>query len=203
MRVIDLMSGVGWYADVLARAVGPEGRVIAQNNSISNDRYGGALAEHMTESGLANVDLLVADLDALSIEDVGGGNLDAAFMVQFYHDTVWMGVDRSEMLRRILAALRPGGRFIVIDHHAKKGAGLEAVETLHRIEEGNVIAEIEAAGFHLVHRSSMLSNRLDDREKIVLDPRVRGGTDRFLLRFEKPLSQKIEMAKSLAESIEP
>lgn len=183
MHVADLMAGAGWYTEVLARAVGSRGRVVAQNNRISAGRYGEALAVRLEGGRLPQVSIALAELDALDWEP---GTFDAAFMVDFYHDTVWMGVDRPEMNRRIHAALEPGGVFLVIDHAARAGDGTRETKTLHRIEASTVVAEIEAAGFRLTGRSPLLANADDDRRENVFSPSIRGRTDRFVLRFEKP-----------------
>ena len=181
MRVAELMAGGGWYVEVLARAVGPKGRVLAQNNEISASRYGKDLARRLEAQGLEAVESRVEELDALGLESE---SFDAVFLVKFYHDTVWMGVDRPEMLRRIRDSLTPDGVFLVVDHAAEAGVGLTEVSGLHRIEEATLIAEVEAAGFRLAARSSLLANSGDDRTSNVFRSGVRGNTDRFLLRFD-------------------
>lgn len=183
MRVAELMAGDGWYAEVLARAVGPSGRVLAQNNSVSSSRYGEDLARRLERAALSQLSSVVAELDALELEP---GRLDAVFLVQFYHDTVWMGVDRAEMNRRIFEALAPGGVFVVIDHSAKPVAGLLEVKSLHRIAASVVEHEVEAAGFRLTGSSRLLANPADERTANVFSDPIRGRTDRFLMRFEKP-----------------
>ncbi len=42
---------------------------------------------------------------------------------------------RIAMNKRILAALKRGGIYGVVDHSAKDGTGNEAVKTLHRIDK--------------------------------------------------------------------
>ena len=181
MRVAELMAGGGWYAEVLARAVGPQGYVLAQNNEVSSNRFGEDLAIRLESPELEAVDVRIEELDELELEP---GSFDAVFLVQFYHDTVWMRVDRPEMLRRIREALSPSGVFLVIDHAANPGVGRADVNKLHRIEESTLIEEVEAAGFELAERSSLLANAEDDRKSNVFSSRVRGKTDRFLLRFD-------------------
>lgn len=193
MRVAELMAGRGWYAEVLARAVGPGGHVIAQNNGFADERFGEVLRERVGAEpvpGRAPIELVVAELEALPLEPAEApfarGSLDAVFLALFYHDTWWMGVDRAELNRRVFEALRPGGVYLVIDHHAAEGAGSSVVRTLHRVEAPLVRQEIEAAGFRLAARSDLLAHPEDDRTTNVFDPAIRGRTDRFLWRFEKP-----------------
>jgi predicted methyltransferase len=203
-RLAELMAGEGFYAELLARAVGRSGRVVAHNNERSQARYGEQLALRLARidaaeparsgsssdahhsSSVAPIEARVIPLDALDLE---AGSFDAIFLVQFYHDTVWMGVDRAEMNVRIFEALAPGGVFLVIDHATGPGVGSDEVKTLHRIEREQVEREVQAAGFRLAERSSLLENPLDDHTRNVFDPEIRGRTDRFLLRFEKPASR--------------
>ena len=185
MVVADLMAGAGWYTEVLARGLGPDGTVYTQNNSISESRYGDKLRERVANAGFENVELIEAELEALGLP---AGQLDAVFLVQFYHDTVWMGVDRVRMNQEIFASLAPGGVYVVIDHRAEVGSGTRDVETLHRIDPDTVRDEISRAGFELAHDSDLLSNSEDDLSENVFGWRVRGETDRFLFVFRKPVS---------------
>jgi hypothetical protein len=73
----------------------------------------------------------------------------------------------------------------IIDHDAAAGAGVSAVESLHRIEMQVVIDEARRAGFMLADEGNFLRNPEDDRSKSVFDPAVQGKTDKFVLRFEK------------------
>ncbi|MYJ96108.1 MAG: hypothetical protein F4053_11155 [Proteobacteria bacterium] len=107
-------------------------------------------------------------------------------MALAYHDLFLTEEDRGELNRRVFAALRPGGVYGIIDHHAAEGAGASVVESLHRIEERVIVDEITGAGFALAASGDFLSNPDDDRSLIVFNPDIRGRTDRFVLRFEKP-----------------
>ena len=183
MAVLDLMVGAGWYTEVLARAVGSTGRVIAHNSPLTDERYGAKLRDRLAGDRLPNVEALVQDVDALEITP---DSLDAVFLVQFYHDTFWMGVDRDAMNRAVFAALKPGGVYLVIDHSASPGTGAEHAETLHRIDEAIVRDEIAEAGFRLANESQVLRNDHDSRRSNVFRWSIRGQTDRFALKFMKP-----------------
>jgi len=88
--------------------------------------------------------------------------------------------------RNVFAALKPGGVYVVLDHADAAGTGLKDTDTLHRIDEAAVKAEVLTAGFVLDGESSILANPADDHTKMVFDPAIRGKTDQFLLRFKKP-----------------
>jgi predicted methyltransferase len=184
MVVADLMTGRGYYAEILARVVGPAGRVYAHNTPFVVDRFADEpLRQRLARPGLETVIRLDEELESPGLPR---GELDAALMVLFYHDTVWQGVDRAAMNRAIFEALRPGGAFIVIDHHAEEGSGVRDAETLHRIDAEVVKDEILAAGFLFDGESDVLRRDADDRTLNVFDDAIRGKTDRFMYRFRKP-----------------
>ena len=75
----------------------------------------------------------------------------------------------------------------VVDHYAPLGSPPSTGNTTHRIDLDLLAADFKAAGFVLEDTSDMLRNLEDDRSILVFDPAVRGRTDRFVLRFRKPL----------------
>lgn len=183
--VADLAASSGYYSRVLSTAVGENGRVYAHNPDWVAERFpepNEALAALSAQR--ANMTHIVAPIPAFSaeIED----ELDAVFMVLFYHDTVWAGTDRAAMNQAIFDALKPGGVFLVIDHHAAEGTGLAHVQDLHRIEAGSVLEEVTAAGFVLERESDMLANPADPRDISVFGEGIRRQTDRFVYLFRKP-----------------
>ena len=102
------------------------------------------------------------------------------------HDPFFAPADIAKINAAVFKALKPGGIYLILDHAAEKGSGLRDTNTLHRIDEATVKAEVEAAGFKLVGESDVLRNPADNRTKKIFDPSVRGRTDQFVLRFRKP-----------------
>ena len=100
-------------------------------------------------------------------------------------------VDREKINQATFDALRPGGILAIVDHHALEGSGAEHVGTLHRVEESFVTQEILAQGFELVNQSDLLSHPEDTYDYNILDimrdSERRDRTDRFVLKFQKPL----------------
>jgi predicted methyltransferase len=188
MRVAELGAGMGYTTELLARAVGPKGVVYAQNNKFILDRFAeGPWSERLQKPVMKNVVRVDREFDDPLPPEAR--NLDAVFMILFYHDTVWLRTDRARMNHAVFQALKPGGIFGVIDHSAKPGAGLTEVQTLHRIEEAALRQEIEAAGFHLSASSDALRNRSDTRDwndSPLAAGERRGTSDRFMLAFVKP-----------------
>ncbi len=188
MKVAELMAGGGYTAELLARAVGPTGTVYGQNNKFVIDRFAEKpWSARLAKPILKNVVRVDRELeDPLPPE---AKNLDAIFMVLFYHDSVWQKTDRDRMNRAIFAALKPGGVFAVIDHSGRPGTGVTEAKTIHRIEEKVVREEIERAGFKLGGEGAFLRNPADTRDWND-SPREaadrRGTSDRFVLKFVKP-----------------
>jgi hypothetical protein len=76
--------------------------------------------------------------------------VDLVFTSQNYHDyhDKFMGpADLGVFGKQVLTALKPGGVFVVIDHTARAGSGIEDADTLHRIDPEVVKKEMTAAGF--------------------------------------------------------
>ena len=183
-KVADLLCGGGYYTRILVPVVGEEGEVYAGNNPFFQ-RFGEeALTALIAEPGFERVHRIDGPVDEVALPT--DGSLDAVIIVLAYHDLWLTDEDRGELNRRVFAALKPGGVYGIVDHHAAEGAGTDVIQSLHRIEEPVITAEISAAGFSLAARADFLGNPNDDRSLRIFDPSIRGNTDRFVLRFEKP-----------------
>lgn len=188
MNVADLAAGFGYTTELLARAVGPNGKVYGQNNKFVLEKFAEkGWTERLAKPVNKNVIRVNREFDEPLPPDVH--DLDAVIMVLFYHDTVWQKTDRDKMNRSIFAALKSGGVYGIIDHSGRDGTGTTEAQTLHRIEEKVVQAEVEKAGFKLAERGDFLKNPADARDWNA-SPRAaaekRGTSDRFVLKFVKP-----------------
>lgn len=188
MRVAEIASGTGYTAELLARAVAPGGEVYAVNNRFVLERFAEKpWSARLQTPAMANVTRIDREFDDPLPPEVQG--LDLVVNVLFYHDTVWMETDRAAMNAAVFRALRPGGRYVVIDHAAAEGHGTGDAKTLHRIEPAVVRAEVEAAGFRFVEAGDFLANP-DDGHDWNASPGAagerRGTSDRFAFAFEKP-----------------
>lgn len=184
--VAEFMASRGYYVGVLAEMVGPDGIVYGQNNGWLSNRIteGTPLGPRIEASGLTNVREVLSELEDPKIPD---STLDQAYMILFYHDTFWLETDRPAMNKAIYKALKPGGIYGIIDHHAAPGMGITDVRGNHRIERHIVVDEVTAAGFNLVGETDVLENLDDPLNVIVFQPDLRGDTHRFVLKFQKPL----------------
>jgi predicted methyltransferase len=177
MRVLDISAGGGYTTQIMALAVGPSGKVWAQSPN-----PGQALMKRLADHPQANIVVAKRAFEDPVPEDAVG--LDIVTLVNNYHDISYLPVDRAAMNRKIFAALKPGGRYIVMDHAAAAGSGISAGKTLHRIDEAVVRDEARQAGFVFDGEANFLRNPADARDK----PSTGSETtsDKFLLRFVKP-----------------
>ncbi|GAB4568020.1 MAG: class I SAM-dependent methyltransferase [Haliangiales bacterium] len=184
MKVAELMAGGGYYAELFARVVGPEGKVYTHNTPFVIQRFADKpLSERLDRLQMPQIERIDAELTDLGLP---AGELDVVTMILFYHDTYWMGIDRAAMNQQIFDALKPGGVYGIIDHIAAPGRGVEDVKTIHRIDPEELKRDITAAGFVLDGESDLLRHPEDDGSQNVFDAGLRGQTDRAVLRFRKP-----------------
>ncbi len=187
-RVADVFGGSGYYSELLASVVGESGEVILQNNDAYKQFVGKALQQRFDGRDPGNITVLDSEANDLKL----GTGLDAALIIMSYHDLFyddaengWPQIDDVDFIGQIRAALKPGGRFLIVDHAAPAGTAAAATKSLHRIDEAYAIQRLSTQGFRLVGFSEALRNPSDTHSKLVFDPAIRGKTDRFVLVFEK------------------
>ena len=145
--VADIGAGAGWFTIRLARRVGPNGAVYAED--VQQEMLA-AISRRVNSLGLTNVKgVLGEDSDP----KIPPASLDAALMVDAYHEND----DRDErvsLLRNLAKALRPNGRIGLIDFKLEgSGPGPTPEE---RVSPETVIAEAKAAGLELVSFETFL-----------------------------------------------
>ena len=184
--VADFMAGGGYYTELISRTVGPRGRVYALEPS---SFYDAKVWDALT-AGNRNVSTLVAPVAAMQLAPK---SVDSVFAHLVYHDLYWESekykyarVEPAAVAANWYAALKPGGTLVIVDHVGPGGDTRALVEKLHRIDPATVKADMAAAGFELVAESSVLQRSDDDHSTNVFDPKVRGKTDRFIMKFRKP-----------------
>jgi len=207
MTVLDVSAAGGYTSELLARAVGPSGRVYGQTAPRDPNRAppaapeaGAAAAAGAAASASApprpspfaerigrfqgnNMVQVVAPFESPA-RDLRPGGVDLVTLMFNYHDMGHLGVDRARMNAAIFAALKPGGAYVIADHSGRAGTGISESGTLHRVEEALVRREVEAAGFRLAGEGVFLRNPADPRDRNVPDPPQ--PKDEFVLRFVKP-----------------
>ena len=189
-HAVDMYSGGGYYAELLAHVVGPEGHVSAHNNRAYLSFAGDEIEARYANGRLDQVETLMAENNELSLAPA---SYDAITLVLTYHDFYladpdngWPAIDAEALRAELFKGLRPGGVVGIIDHAAPRGAPSSTGGDTHRIDPDIVFREMAASGFILERHSALLNNPADDRLKSAFDPSIRGRTDRFMMRFRKP-----------------
>lgn len=186
MKVGDFVMGGGYVTRLLSAAVGATGRVYA----FQPEEFIAFSAQYGTD--LRAVDAAYANVDGLSgpfASPQFPEPLDRIVTVQNFHDLYLRPFPEGTAQRAsaaLFAALKPGGLLIVIDHSATAGSGTSVADSLHRIEQSAVVAELTAAGFVLDGESAIYARSADPRTANVFSADIRGQTDQFALRFRRP-----------------
>jgi predicted methyltransferase len=187
--VVDMLPGGGYFTRIFAKAVEPGGRVYA---------YFGTQYDTRLKSQNKDPDNQFADLKATYKNlDVIHGPLpqfvtpepvDIVWTSDNYHDmhTKAYAMDVNEVNKAVFKSLKPGGYYVIVDHKAAESGGDDVTDNLHRIKESTTKTEVEAAGFKLVAEGHDLNRPEDDGTKKVFDTDVRGKTNQFMLKFQKP-----------------
>ena len=210
MVALDESAGRGYTTELIARAVGPTGKVYAQTPprrataatppaqaegasappppAASATPSAPTLAERAAKSSGANIVIVSRPFEDPAPPEASNGALDLVTLMFNYHDFGHLGVDRASVNRAVFKALKPGGIYVIADHSGRAGTGITESGTLHRVEEDFVKREVEAAGFKLAESGNYLRNPADPRDKNTPEPPM--PKDEFVLKFVKPVGTR-------------
>jgi predicted methyltransferase len=182
MTVAELGSGGGYYTRILAKVVGPKGKVLAIVTKAQAARPGALDGLNAIVAANPNVQIVQVDsLPTMTLPE----KVDMVWTTENYHDFHnGAGANIPGLDKAVYDALKPGGIFYVEDHSAAVGAGAEATSKLHRMDEALAKSELTAAGFKLDAESDILHNAADPRTGRNNEP-ARFASDRFMLRMKK------------------
>lgn len=157
--VADVGAGTGSYTELFSKAVGPAGKVYAED-------IVPAFLEHIqakaNELGLDNVQTVLGTEKSIELP---ADSVDVVFVCDTYHHFEYP----QEMLASIHRALRPGGQLVIVDFKRVEGESREWVMNHVRAGQDVVTNEVTSADFEFV-------------EAIPVD----GLTENYLLWFRKP-----------------
>jgi SAM-dependent methyltransferase len=142
--VADVGAGSGWFTVRLARRVGPNGVVYAQD---VQPEMLAAITRRVQREGLGNVRPV---LGRGSDPHLPSGVLDAVLVVGVVHEIE----DRVALFRNLGLSLKPGGRLGVVDFRAgDSGPGPDASD---RVAAETIEAEAAKAGLRLQRTETFL-----------------------------------------------
>ncbi len=145
MMVADVGAGSGFYIELMATAVGPEGRVYAVEIAPNWIDY---LNDKVAAEGLDNVHVVLGGERSVGLPE---GSIDLAFSSDTYHHFEYP----QSSLASIYRALKPGGRWVVLDYDRIPGVTPAGRMNHLRLGKTEAIAEIEAAGFTLIEEANL------------------------------------------------
>ena len=143
--VADIGAGAGWFTIRLARRVGPNGTVYAQD---VQRQMLEAIRRRVSREGLQNVQ---TRLGTGTDPNLPGHALDAILVVDVYPEVD----DRVTFLRNLAAALKPNGRIGVVNYKPGSGGPGPAPNEGVRVESAAVEADARAAGLRLISRENL------------------------------------------------
>jgi ubiquinone/menaquinone biosynthesis C-methylase UbiE len=141
--VADVGTGVGFMLPYLSRAVGPQGRVLAE------DIFGDFLktaTEYAQREKLQNVTFIRGSERDPHLPD---GQVDIILALDSYHHYNYP----EQMLSGFHRALKPGGRLVIVEYHKSPQAmpGGDAMKHI-RLDQAGLIREVETGHFRLLSK---------------------------------------------------
>ena len=179
-KVMEFGSFGFYDTTLISSIVGPRGHVWMYDLPYMQQRTEEAGKAFATAH--KNAEHAVGKFDEIALPR----GVDMAVFDMYYHDIKGKDVDPAKLNKAIFAALKPGGRVLVVDHRAEPGSGWRDANTIHRMDTATIVEDMRAAGFQLAVNSALFANPADDKSKRVFEPTLRGGTDRSLFVFVKP-----------------
>jgi ubiquinone/menaquinone biosynthesis C-methylase UbiE len=142
--VADVGAGAGWFTIQLARRVGPNGTVYAED---VQPEMLTAIERRAATEGLRNVR---PTLGRHNDPQLPARSVDAVLLVNSYHEIR----ERVTLLQNIARALRPNGRIGIIDFKLQGSGPGPAVE--ERVNPETVISDAQKAGLRLRSHETFL-----------------------------------------------
>ena len=137
--VADLGAGGGWFTIRLARRVGPNGRVYAQD--IQPEMIG-AIKRRVDREGLKNVEIVLGTTADPHLP----APVDVVLIMDVYHEMD----DPVTVLKNVARYLKPQGRLGIVGYNP--GGGGPGPERDERVDPETVINDAAKAGLVLTHR---------------------------------------------------
>jgi ubiquinone/menaquinone biosynthesis C-methylase UbiE len=143
--VADLGAGGGWFTVRLARAVGPNGRVYAEDIQLQMVQ---AIDRRIQRDGLTKTVTTIRGTPT----DPGlpAGALDAVLIVDAYHELE----DPVALLKNVRPSLKPQGVVAIINFKTEGGGPGPSMD--ERVPPEKVVADASAAGLELKKRENFL-----------------------------------------------
>ena len=184
MHVLELLPGGGWYTKILAPVLAENGRLavsIGTQGAVALAEQAGWKVDVIETGNFQGVEgsrrFLMTEID------FGTEQFDMVLTFRNLHNFNDEG--RGNLNEAAFRALKPGGRYGVVDH-TRRHMQAENAENWRRVDPVHMIKEIEAAGFEFVDYADLHYRADDELRYEVGSKTVTGNTDRFTLLFRRP-----------------
>lgn len=148
MTVAEIGAGTGFFSRRLARAIGPQGKVLAVD--IQPEMLD-LLKTYAAKEGVANI---VPILGTETDPRLPAHGVDRILLVDVYHE-----FQKPEpMLAHLRDSLAPGGTVALVEYRLE-GETASHINIRHRMSVEQVLAEWNAAGFELIDRLETLPSQ--------------------------------------------
>ena len=148
MNVADVGAGSGLFTRLFAAKVAPGGTVYATDIA---ENFLKRIEATCKEDGIKNVKTVLAKTDSSGLQP---DTVDLIFLCDVYHHFEFP----QKTLASLRAALKSGGRLIVVDYRREKGKTPEWLMKHVRAGQEVVTREIETAGFKLKREEKFLKD---------------------------------------------
>ncbi|CAH0998729.1 2-methoxy-6-polyprenyl-1,4-benzoquinol methylase, mitochondrial [Neolewinella maritima] len=135
-RIADIGAGSGYYTFRMARKV-PQGKVFAVD--IQPEMLD-ILNERIEREDIENVAPIQGSETSPNLE---ANSVDLVTMVDVYHELS----HPREMMQDIVTALRPGGRFVLLEYRMEDST--VPIKRLHKLSEAQAVREMASVGLRL------------------------------------------------------
>ena len=141
--IADIGAGTGYFSFRISPHV-PEGQVLAvdiQQEMLDRIR------RRITDDGIENVEPVLGTITHPNLPDE---SVDLAMIVSSYHEFS----HPREMMEHIVYALKPGGRFVLVEYRGEDNT--LPISTLRRMTEEQAIKEMRAVGLRWITTRDIL-----------------------------------------------
>lgn len=187
MKIVELIPGGGWYTKILAPTVAEKGQYYGA-------LYTGPIKKLAKQPGFEKIKILAEDSKiykeegakfySLEANTLEVKNVDMVLTFRNYHNFAEEG--RRKMNKLAFDALKAGGTYAVVDH-TRRHMEQNTPSNNRRFDPVLAIKEIQEAGFEFVDFSTLHYREDDELEYEVGVKSVTGNTDRWTIKFRKPI----------------
>jgi ubiquinone/menaquinone biosynthesis C-methylase UbiE len=149
MEAADVGSGTGFITLLMAREVGPDGKVYAGDIAQKSLDF---IAERAAEKGIANLETVLGTHRSTNLKPA---SVDLLLVSDTYHHFEYP----ADMLASIRQALRREGRFVIIDFERVSGVTGDFMVEHVRAGKGTFTDELRDAGFELEKEIPLLKDQ--------------------------------------------